>query len=129
MLCQSGDSAVRASEMSDALYITAGADPYELLAEGFASVAERLGTFKVRSQKSTPGDIEKFGWCTWDVRANAQEARTRAQQHCPSRAQLPSLSHHTTAHLRARRPFTRRSTPRASARASARSRVAARRLR
>ena len=65
--CQSGDSAVRASEMDDALYITAGSDPYALLEEGFASIADRLGTFKVRSQKSKPGDIEKFGWCTWDA--------------------------------------------------------------
>ena len=36
LLCQSGDTAVRARAMDDALYLSVGEDPFELLSEAFA---------------------------------------------------------------------------------------------
>jgi raffinose synthase len=44
-----------------------GSDPYKLLERGFAAVADRTGTFRVRGEKMLPAHMEDFGWCTWDA--------------------------------------------------------------
>jgi len=49
------------------LYVAAGDDPYGLLEEGARSVAARLGTTRLRTEKTTPAFVGTFGWCTWDA--------------------------------------------------------------
>lgn len=50
-----------------ALFVSCGDDPYELAAQGAASVAKRLGVGKLRKQKAVPPFANLFGWCTWDA--------------------------------------------------------------
>lgn len=64
---ESGDDDIKASMIRDALYISAGNDPYQLLATAYKKIAERLGTFRTRSQKLPPLGIDSFGFCTWDA--------------------------------------------------------------
>ena len=67
LLSESGDARVRTSEVSNALYVGVGDDPFTLVAESMAAVAERLGTFQVKAAKRPPADRHLFGWCTWDA--------------------------------------------------------------
>jgi len=64
---ESGDKSHTASQITDALYVAAGPDPFELITRGFAQVADHLGTFRVRSAKKEPALLRRFGWCTWDA--------------------------------------------------------------
>jgi len=64
---ESGDDDIKASVISDALYISAGNDPYQLLATAYKRIAEKMGTFRTRSQKLPPLGIDSFGFCTWDA--------------------------------------------------------------
>jgi raffinose synthase len=50
-----------------ALYVAAGADPFELVRKGAESVSKRLGTGKLRREKPLPHAFDEFGWCTWDA--------------------------------------------------------------
>lgn len=62
----SGDSAVLGDSALLA-YVAVGDDPYQLCRDGARAVAERLGTFRVRRDKSLPKLADWFGWCTWDA--------------------------------------------------------------
>jgi hypothetical protein len=64
---ESGDSSVFASEVSNALYVAAGSDPYQLMHDAYASIAQRMGTFRTRDQKPAPQWANLFGFCTWDA--------------------------------------------------------------
>jgi raffinose synthase len=50
-----------------ALYVAAGHDPYQLAAAGARAVATRLGTTRLRRDKSLPDFAGRFGWCTWNA--------------------------------------------------------------
>ena len=50
-----------------ALFIAAGHDPYQLAAAGARAVATRLGTTRLRKNKSLPDFTDRFGWCTWNT--------------------------------------------------------------
>ncbi len=65
VVIDSGDPATLGSEAL-ALYIAVGDDPYALVREGAAIVAERLGT-RLRRDKPLPSFADDFGWCTWDA--------------------------------------------------------------
>ncbi|CAB9520651.1 Galactinol--sucrose galactosyltransferase [Seminavis robusta] len=63
---ESGDAAVTGTGMR-ALYVAVGEDPFKLVQEGFANVAEATGTFQTLDKKKVPSSINDFGWCTWDA--------------------------------------------------------------
>ncbi|KAJ1496449.1 glycosyl hydrolases 36 [Baffinella frigidus] len=68
LLCvESGDSAVRATCVENAVFVAAGSDPFQLLERSFQAVADRLQTFRVRTAKEAPPTLDCFGWCTWDA--------------------------------------------------------------
>jgi len=64
---ESGDPAVTALSMPQALFVGVGRDPHEAVAAAFEAVSRELGTFAVRHAKSTPPLLRKFGWCTWNA--------------------------------------------------------------
>ncbi|XP_077253557.1 raffinose synthase family protein [Tasmannia lanceolata] len=67
-LCvESGSTRVTASTFRSSLYMASGEDPYKLVKEGMKVVRAHLGTFKLLEEKTPPGIVDKFGWCTWDA--------------------------------------------------------------
>lgn len=49
------------------LCIAEGDDPYALSREAVAAVAQKLGSFRLRTEKKAPIFLERLGWCTWDA--------------------------------------------------------------
>ncbi|KAJ0049304.1 hypothetical protein Pint_15508 [Pistacia integerrima] len=67
-LClESGSSHVCGSSFRSCLYMHVNDDPYRLAKEAMKVVRLHLGTFKLLEEKTPPGIIDKFGWCTWDA--------------------------------------------------------------
>ena len=67
-LCvESGSSSVRGAAFRSALYLHAGDDPFELVADAVRVVRAHLGTFRTMDEKTPPPIVDKFGWCTWDA--------------------------------------------------------------
>lgn len=67
MRIESGDPSVKSRFIATSLYVGVGSDPFKLLERGFAAVADRTGTFRVRTDKTLPSHLDDFGWCTWDA--------------------------------------------------------------
>lgn len=67
MCVESGSTQVVSSNFKSCLYIQAGDDPYRLVKEAMKVVRAHLGTFRLLEEKTTPGIVDKFGWCTWDA--------------------------------------------------------------
>ena len=44
-----------------------GDDPYILVRDAMRVVQSHLGTFNLLEDKTPPGIVDKFGWCTWDA--------------------------------------------------------------
>jgi len=63
---ESGDASV-VTVGTRAIYLAVDHDPYRLLKEGFATVAEETKTFFTLDQKELPPTVDEFGWCTWDA--------------------------------------------------------------
>jgi raffinose synthase len=67
-LCvESGSTQVESSSFSSIAYLHAGDDPYLIFEDAIRIVQSHLGTFKTLSEKTPPGIVDKFGWCTWDA--------------------------------------------------------------
>ncbi|KAF9620634.1 hypothetical protein IFM89_013660 [Coptis chinensis] len=64
---ESGSTKVTSSSFRSAMYMHVGDDPYKLIKEAMKVVREHLGTFKLLEEKTPPGIVDKFGWCTWDA--------------------------------------------------------------
>ncbi|WOL02959.1 galactinol--sucrose galactosyltransferase [Canna indica] len=64
---ESGSACVRSSVFSSCLYMHAGDDPFVLVKDAMRVVRSHLGTFKLLEEKTPPGIVDKFGWCTWDA--------------------------------------------------------------
>lgn len=64
---ESGSTSVRTSAFRSCLYMHVGDNPYELVKDAMKVVRVHLGTFKLLEEKSPPGIVDKFGWCTWDA--------------------------------------------------------------
>lgn len=45
----------------------AGDDPYSLVKDAIKVARIHLATFKLLEEKTPPGIVDKFGWCTWDA--------------------------------------------------------------
>lgn len=67
MCVESGSSQIRGSSFRSCLYMRVGDDPYSLVKEAMKVVRVHLGTFKLLEEKTVPGIVDKFGWCTWDA--------------------------------------------------------------
>lgn len=79
MWVESGSTCVRASRFRSCLYVQVGEDPYSLVKDAMKAVKLSLGTFKLLEEKTPPGIMDKFGWCTWDafyLKVNPQGIRT-----------------------------------------------------
>ncbi|CAA2983372.1 galactinol--sucrose galactosyltransferase [Olea europaea subsp. europaea] len=67
-LCvESGSTKVTGESFRSVLYMQAGDDPYSLVKEAMKVARDHLGTFKLLEEKTPPGIVDKFGWCTWDA--------------------------------------------------------------
>ncbi|KAL3526082.1 hypothetical protein ACH5RR_014454 [Cinchona calisaya] len=67
-LCvESGSTKVNGSLFRSVLYMHAGDDPFTMVKEAMKVIRFHLGTFKLLEEKTPPGIVDKFGWCTWDA--------------------------------------------------------------
>ncbi|XP_061373473.1 galactinol--sucrose galactosyltransferase [Gastrolobium bilobum] len=64
---ESGSSKVTGSKYDAVVYIHAGNNPFTLVKEASKVVRAHLGTFNLLEEKTPPGIVDKFGWCTWDA--------------------------------------------------------------
>lgn len=64
---ESGSSQVTGSEFRQVVYVHAGDDPFKLVKDAMKVVRVHLNTFKLLEEKTPPGIVDKFGWCTWDA--------------------------------------------------------------
>ncbi|OWM90520.1 hypothetical protein CDL15_Pgr014823 [Punica granatum] len=64
---ESGSTRVLGSSFRSCLYMQAGDDPFGLVREAMKEVRVHLGSFKLLEEKTPPGIVDKFGWCTWDA--------------------------------------------------------------
>ncbi|CAL5368227.1 unnamed protein product [Camellia sinensis] len=64
---ESGSTKVTRASFRSALYIHASDDPYSLVEDAMEVVRAHLGTFRLLKEKTPPGIVDKFGWCTWDA--------------------------------------------------------------
>ncbi len=66
LVIESGDPATVGTEFVG-LFVAAGRDPYTLFEQAAPAVMARMGTGRLRREKSLPGFVDQFGWCTWDA--------------------------------------------------------------
>ncbi|KAJ0230921.1 galactinol--sucrose galactosyltransferase 5 [Hirschfeldia incana] len=64
---ESGSTQVTGSEFRQVVYVHAGVDPFKLVKDAMKVVRVHLNTFKLLEEKTPPGIVDKFGWCTWDA--------------------------------------------------------------
>ncbi|XP_039141400.1 LOW QUALITY PROTEIN: probable galactinol--sucrose galactosyltransferase 2 [Dioscorea cayenensis subsp. rotundata] len=64
---ESGDPAVQASQFNESVFVNSGSNPFELVNESIKKLRSYKGTFSLREDKSIPGMLDWFGWCTWDA--------------------------------------------------------------
>ncbi|KAG6767554.1 hypothetical protein POTOM_028764 [Populus tomentosa] len=64
---ESGSTKVCGAGFRSVVYMHAGDDPFNLVKEAMKVVRMHLGTFKLLEEKTPPGIVDKFGWCTWDA--------------------------------------------------------------
>ncbi|KAJ9564253.1 hypothetical protein OSB04_000219 [Centaurea solstitialis] len=64
---ESGSTKVSDASFKSVVYMQAGQDPYILMEKAMEVVQKHLGTFKLLEDKTPPGIVDKFGWCTWDA--------------------------------------------------------------
>ncbi|KAG8385960.1 hypothetical protein BUALT_Bualt03G0099500 [Buddleja alternifolia] len=64
---ESGDPAVQEFEGSHLVFVAAGSDPFDVIANAVKSVEGHLQTFSHRDRKKMPDFLNWFGWCTWDA--------------------------------------------------------------
>ncbi|KAK1606136.1 hypothetical protein QYE76_029809 [Lolium multiflorum] len=64
---ESGDPAVESFEGTHLVYVGAGSDPFEVIANAVKAVERHLQTFSHREKKKMPDMLNWFGWCTWDA--------------------------------------------------------------
>lgn len=67
-LCvESGSTKATGAAFRSIVYMHAGDNPFTLVKEAMKVVRAHLGTFKLLEEKTPPGIVDKFGWCTWDA--------------------------------------------------------------
>ena len=66
LVAETGDVNLQGQQLTG-LYLAAGSDPYKLIKDGAISLMRWMKTGRLRHEKSLPGFIDQFGWCTWDA--------------------------------------------------------------
>ncbi|CAL9060457.1 probable galactinol--sucrose galactosyltransferase 2 [Musa acuminata AAA Group] len=64
---ESGDKTVQTKQGMHAVYMHAGADPFEVISQAVKAAEKHLQTFHHREKKKLPSLLDWFGWCTWDA--------------------------------------------------------------
>ncbi|CAA3014148.1 galactinol--sucrose galactosyltransferase [Olea europaea subsp. europaea] len=64
---ESGSRKVTGASFQSVLYMHVGDDPFSLVKEAMKVARAHLGTFRLLEEKTPPGIVDKFGWCTWDA--------------------------------------------------------------
>ncbi|KAL9266268.1 putative galactinol--sucrose galactosyltransferase 2, partial [Drosera capensis] len=64
---ESGDPRVQTSQVSEAVLVNYGDNPYQLMKDSIKLVEKRKGTFHHIDNKKVPEHLDWFGWCTWDA--------------------------------------------------------------
>lgn len=64
---ESGSTKVTGDSFGAVVYMQAGADPFRLVKDAMKAIQAHLGTFNLLEDKTPPGIVDKFGWCTWDA--------------------------------------------------------------
>ncbi|KAJ0989449.1 hypothetical protein J5N97_007805 [Dioscorea zingiberensis] len=64
---ESGDPDVRTSQVSEAVFINSGDNPFELMRDSIRILAKHKLTFSHVESKKIPSNLDWFGWCTWDA--------------------------------------------------------------
>ncbi|KAG5153774.1 hypothetical protein JHK82_011743 [Glycine max] len=64
---ESGSARVTKSRFRTSVYMHVHDDPFTLIDEALKVIRVYLGTFRLMEEKTVPGIIDKFGWCTWDA--------------------------------------------------------------
>lgn len=64
---ESGDPAVDKFDGTHLVFVAAGSDPFDVIANAVKSVERHLQTFSHREKKKMPDMLNWFGWCTWDA--------------------------------------------------------------
>ncbi|CAL9014655.1 unnamed protein product [Prunus brigantina] len=64
---ESGSTREVSKAFQSVLYLHAGDDPFALVKEAVKVARDHLGTFQLLEDKTPPGIVDKFGWCTWDA--------------------------------------------------------------
>ncbi|KAL2483785.1 putative galactinol--sucrose galactosyltransferase 1 [Forsythia ovata] len=64
---ESGDPAVQEFEGKHLVYVAAGSDPYDVIANAVKYLKMHMQTFCHRDEKEMPDLLNWFGWCTWDA--------------------------------------------------------------
>ncbi|RDX62786.1 Galactinol--sucrose galactosyltransferase, partial [Mucuna pruriens] len=62
---ESGSTRVTECRFRSSLYMHVDEDPYSLMKEAMKVIRVHMGTFKLMEEKTPPGIVDKFGWCTW----------------------------------------------------------------
>ena len=66
LVAETGDAATVGTELVG-LYIAAGQNPYDLIAQAAPIVLNQMQSGRLRTEKMLPAFADKFGWCTWDA--------------------------------------------------------------
>ncbi|KDP45325.1 hypothetical protein JCGZ_09574 [Jatropha curcas] len=64
---ESGSTKVTGAGFRSVLYMHIGDDPFTLVKDAMKVIRVHLGTFRLLEEKTAPGIVDKFGWCTWDA--------------------------------------------------------------
>ncbi|CAN1320623.1 Probable galactinol--sucrose galactosyltransferase 5 [Linum perenne] len=64
---ESGSTKIKSSFFKSVVYLHTGDDPFVLVNQAMKVVRAHLGTFNLLEEKTPPGIVDKFGWCTWDA--------------------------------------------------------------
>ncbi|KAL2459498.1 putative galactinol--sucrose galactosyltransferase 2 [Forsythia ovata] len=64
---ESGDAYVQTTQVSEAVLINSGEDPFELIKNSIKILERHKGTFTHIENKKKPVHLDWFGWCTWDA--------------------------------------------------------------
>ncbi|XP_011071998.1 probable galactinol--sucrose galactosyltransferase 2 [Sesamum indicum] len=64
---ESGDAHVQTTQVSEAVFINSGDNPFKLIKESFEILEKQKRTFAHIKHKKKPTHLDWFGWCTWDA--------------------------------------------------------------
>lgn len=63
---ETGDEAVRV-DCGLGMYVISGENVYDIMKKAAIDIKNKLGTFRLKNEKSKPEFMKYFGWCTWNA--------------------------------------------------------------